>query len=114
MNKTIVAFGLTGIERLFQRVEHEVRRHRLDPPADDASGKEIADSAFADFRYRLTGGIVTVQLLGGQFNPGAVTPTIQPECPDCWQLAITKKRRGSPGAINPCAGIPAQGKLRRQ
>lgn len=39
-----VAFGLTGVEGLLQRIEHEVRGHRAaHAPADDITGKHVDD-----------------------------------------------------------------------
>lgn len=41
-NQAAVALGLVVVQRLFQRIEHEVRAHRTaDPPAHDAPGKHI-------------------------------------------------------------------------
>ena len=44
MDQRAVALGLPGVQRLLQRVEHEVGVHRAaDPPADDAPGEDVDD-----------------------------------------------------------------------
>lgn len=41
-NQAAVAFGLTVVQRLLQRIEHEVRAHRAAvPPAHDARGEHV-------------------------------------------------------------------------
>ena len=44
MDQGVVALGLPGVQRLLQRVEHEVGVHRTaHPPADDAPGEHVDD-----------------------------------------------------------------------
>jgi len=45
----LVSFGLTRVQRLFQRIKHEVRPHRAaDAPADDAPSKDVDDESHVD------------------------------------------------------------------
>lgn len=49
MHQAAVEFGLAGIQRLLQRVEHEVRPHRTaDPPADDVAREHVHDEGDID------------------------------------------------------------------
>ena len=44
MMDQLVSFGLPRVQRLFQRIEHEIGLHRAaHPPANDAPGKDIND-----------------------------------------------------------------------
>ena len=44
MDQRVLALGLAGVQRLLQRIEHEVRAHgTADPPAHDAPSKHVDD-----------------------------------------------------------------------
>lgn len=44
VDQALLAGGLPGVERLLQRIKHEVRGHApADAPADDTAGEHIHD-----------------------------------------------------------------------
>ncbi len=49
VDQTSIALGLSSVERLFKRIEHEIGTHRTDhPPADDPAGKHVDDEGDMD------------------------------------------------------------------